>query len=134
MNDIPLGRSRDLRTDETRQRYIEEVKKRDETGSAKHFTYNLDEESILKEFTHWVVIPNKFPYDLIAEDHHLLVPRRTFSELSDATEEEYKELQEIKLTLGNDYSFLLESLHKQATVARHLHFHLIKLKEKPCAG
>ena len=55
----------------------------------------LCEGEPLKEFVHWKIMNNKFPYDRLATEHHMLLPKRHSTE-PDLTQEEIDEFQEIK--------------------------------------
>lgn len=96
------------------------------------FAYNLDEEEIISVYTHWAIIPNQFPYDMIAEVHHMLVPKRVFGRLEEATNEEMNELYSIKKEIQDKYNYILETLGGMQSNTKHLHLQLIKLKENPC--
>jgi hypothetical protein len=83
----------------------------------------------LRLFTHWKVIVNDFPYDKVAEKHHMLVPLRHVAE-GELTAEEKKELFDLKPTYLNDeYQFIIEATHKTKSVPEHFHLHLIIIKE-----
>ncbi len=83
----------------------------------------------LEQFTYWKVIVNDFPYDKVAEKHHMLVPLRHVTE-GELTEEEKQELQTIKPTYLNDnYQFIIEATHKTKSVPEHFHLHLIVVRE-----
>lgn len=81
----------------------------------------------LQTFTHWKIIKNKFPYDTIAEEHHMIVPHRhcTYDSL---TTGEIKELTSIKKEVYNSYHYLLEGLGNNVSIPDHSHLHLLKLK------
>lgn len=38
---------------------------------------------VVKEFKHWVIVQNQYPYDAVAEVHHLLAPRVHVPETDD---------------------------------------------------
>ncbi len=83
----------------------------------------------IKQFVYWKVIPNEYPYDLIAETHHMVVPLRHVAE-AELTEEEKKELYQIKNSYINEhYEYVLEATHKQKSVPAHFHLHLMVIKE-----
>ena len=79
-------------------------------------------------FRFWKIMPNKFPYDKIAEKHDMLVPLRHVTE-SEFTSEEIKELKEIKDDyLNTNYEYIIEAAHKNKTIPAHFHLHLLTVK------
>jgi hypothetical protein len=88
----------------------------------------LCERQAIHLFSYWKIVENIFPYDLIAEKHHMLVPLRHVAE-GGLVDGELKELRSIKEGIVNeDYDFLLESTDKTKTVPQHFHLHLIQTK------
>ncbi len=113
-----------LRTPEGEQKYQDYIK-----GGGLDNGCPLCRNNALKAFTHWKIIPNDFPYDRVAERHDMIVPLRHVIE-HDLTEEEKKELIEIKDTYINDtYRYVMEASHKSKSIPPHFHLHLITLKE-----
>lgn len=85
---------------------------------------------LVKEFKYWKVIQNRFPYDLIADVHHMIIPKRHVKEI-DLTMEERKEYEEIKRNyIDRKYQYILEATNKSKSIAEHLHLHLIISKKK----
>ena len=83
---------------------------------------------ILKEFTHWRIVSNDFPYDSITDTHHMLITteHKTEAELSD---EQLTELYELKQGYLNDrYTFIAEALPGNKSIPPHHHLHLIVVK------
>ncbi|MFA5831138.1 MAG: HIT domain-containing protein [Candidatus Paceibacterota bacterium] len=91
----------------------------------------LDEPSDKKlVFAHWKILKNIFPYDRIAEEHDLLIPRRHFSEESEMTAEEREELVFIKTRLlpkKKKYDLVWENFSHMRSVS-HYHVHLLRAK------
>jgi diadenosine tetraphosphate (Ap4A) HIT family hydrolase len=84
----------------------------------------------IKEFTHWKIVDNKFPYDRICVVHHMLIPNRHVTEL-ELTQEERGELLEIKHSYINEtYTYMFETMELHKSIPAHLHFHLIIPKEE----
>ncbi len=82
----------------------------------------------LKDFKFWKIIPNDFPYDKIAETHHMIVPLRHVTE-DGLNVEELKELKEIKDTvLHTEYEYIIEATYKKKSIPEHFHLHLIVAK------
>ncbi|CAN5746889.1 hypothetical protein BH11PAT2_BH11PAT2_01210 [soil metagenome] len=90
----------------------------------------LCEKTSLKTFTHWRIVQNQYPYDLIAETHHMLIPIRHITE-DEITAEESKELLEIKNNSIGDYNWIIESAHTNKSIPSHFHLHLIVGKAEP---
>ena len=87
-------------------------------------------ESSLQEFTHWRIIPNNFPYDLVAKTHHMIVPKEHLAQ-GEISTEAWLELDEIKKGPINDsYDFILEATLHQRSIPSHFHLHLVVIKEK----
>ncbi len=83
----------------------------------------------IHKFEHWLLVPNSFPYDLVAETHHMLIPKRhvTYKEL---TGEEREELELLKSThLEDNYETIAENTNRRKTIPQHFHLHLIVFKE-----
>ncbi len=81
------------------------------------------------EFNYWRIVNNNFPYDLIAEVHHMILPKQHMKE-EGLSLEEYRELINIKDNyLNENYTHIIEALPKTKSIPEHFHLHLIK--EKP---
>lgn len=96
----------------------------------------LDRECVLctiksiQEFKFWRIIPNSFPYDLIATEHNMLVPIRHTKE-DGLTEDEVKELLEIKANDLDKYDYLIEAGNNKKSIPAHFHIHLVCAKDLP---
>jgi diadenosine tetraphosphate (Ap4A) HIT family hydrolase len=81
-------------------------------------------------FIHWKIIKNIFPYDSIAEEHDLLIPKRHFQKESEMSSEEWHELVHIKtvsLSKEKKYDFIWENFAHMRSVL-HYHLHLLRFK------
>ena len=78
----------------------------------------------LKTFTYWKIIPNDFPYDLIAGRHDLIIPLRHVTE-EELTAEELAEYRHIKLHEFGEYQYIIESTLHTKSIPAHHHLHLI---------
>jgi len=78
----------------------------------------------IRDFTHWRILLNDFPYDVIAKTHHMIVPKRHVTE-HEITQEEWQEYQEIKKDYLQLYDVLLESTSRMKSIPEHFHIHLI---------
>lgn len=83
----------------------------------------------IKMFEHWKIIPNNYPYDLIASKHDMLVTLRHVQE-GQFTPEETAELFSIKHTYlpPSEYDCILEPTERNKSIPTHCHFHLLVLK------
>ena len=83
----------------------------------------------LEAFIHWKILPNDYPYDEIAEVHHMIVPVRHVTE-QNLTSEEREELEKIREEyIHPNYDYILEGTQKTKTVPAHYHLHLIVIKK-----
>lgn len=91
----------------------------------------IDEPTDKKRiFVHWKILKNIFPYDRIAVEHDLLIPKRHFCEESEMTNEEKEELVRIKtkiLPKNKKYDMIWENFSHMRSVA-HYHVHLLQIK------
>ena len=109
-----------MRTSEMFDRY-EDYKKDPPPGCP------LCRASVVREFDHWLLIDNDFPYDAVAERHCMLVPKRHVGSLEEMTEEERDEFSHVQSTIDGFDSILVNLSHQQ-TVPEHFHIHLIAYK------
>ncbi len=89
----------------------------------------LCDEMAIKTFTYWKIIQNNFPYDLIADIHHMIVPMRHESEQG-LSREEWDELYTIKYQDLQEYDLIIEATKRKKSVPAHFHLHLVNLKDK----
>ncbi len=116
---------RSLRTPETRARY--DAYKA--SGGLAEGCILCDRTDTLKEFTHWRILQNLFPYDLIASVHDMLVTKRHVPD-TELSEEELAELREIKQSYVQDtYEFIIEPMTKIRSIPTHAHYHLLVPKQ-----
>ncbi len=80
----------------------------------------------VKEFNEWRIIENRFPYDLIASVHHMILPKRHTAELSKSEQKEYEEIKETYMQ--PTYEFFIEPVNRQRSIPEHWHLHLITAK------
>ncbi len=82
----------------------------------------------IKEWSHWRIIENIFPYDLIAKTHHMIIPRRHAGE----DELSSPELEQLKLLkqeyINENYGWLMEAVKRRKSVPAHFHLHLVTSK------
>lgn len=79
----------------------------------------------IKQFVHWKIIENDFPYDRIAARHHMIIPIRHVAG-DGLSAEELRELEDIKRAYINDaYDYILEAVPRIKSIPAHFHLHLI---------
>jgi len=98
-----------------------------ETNEAGDKCFNLENARVLRSWEYWVIIPNSFPYDQIAKKHDMLVPKRRFAYIRDATDEERHEYYAIKKELdrASEYESIMENFSHSRSARGHFHAHLI---------
>lgn len=83
----------------------------------------LEEQSI-KEWKHWKIIKNKFPYDV--KTHHLLIPKNISSNFNNISLLEEKEYHIIKEEISSEYDTFIINTSRARTVPTWWHEHLIE--------
>ena len=113
-----------LRTPQLQQKY------HDYLSTLKPNECGLCNTKPLREYTHWLLIENDFPYDKLAEKHLMLVSKRHVVE-QDFTPEEQEELRLIKheLIISPEFDMVIEITEPHKTIPPHFHLHIIKLRE-----
>ncbi|MDB5204140.1 MAG: hypothetical protein JWP09_168 [Candidatus Taylorbacteria bacterium] len=119
---------RTLRTKEGEQKYIDVMKSGLNNNSC--FFCDLDKQTIIAEFDNFRIIENNFPYDEVAEIHHMIYPKRHMIG-TEMTHQERDELEELKTIYCKErnYQYILEGITK-ISIPAHVHFHLLTLKDK----
>lgn len=112
-----------LRTPQMLGRYRKHLK----TNSG-NIAFFLTNPSIC-EWKHWRLIKNDFPYDVLAKKHHILTPKRVFSEEVEMSGGERKELIRIKQELNDSYDTVFENFIHQRSFKNHYHLHLIRYRD-----
>jgi len=109
-----------LRTKETKARYAAAPKSGD---------FFLNDPAIA-EYEYWRIIKNSFPYDVVADKHHLLAVKRLVASEDDLSTEELEELKEIKRSISRDgsYDVIMLNFPKRQTQPQRLHYHLLVYK------
>lgn len=83
----------------------------------------------ISTFKFWKIILNDFPYDRIAETHHMIIPLRHVNEL-ELTKEEKDEFYKIKYLKLQEYDLIVEAAQRNKSIPTHFHLHLINTKSK----
>lgn len=85
----------------------------------------LPEERLVHEFKFWQVVENRFPYSMIFEIHHMLIPKRVVANRYELTTDEKTELALIKdYYVEPMYDAILENMASHRSVGDHYHIHL----------
>lgn len=105
---------------------------RDRSNVSDHNDFFTKDNTIIKSFQYWVVVENKFPYDAIADIHHLLIPKRKeIDGWLDLNSEEGQELLFIRNSFIQDnYDMVSENMPRSKTITNHFHIHLMVLKRR----
>lgn len=115
---------RELRTDETNNKYKESVK-----NGLNNTCFFCEEsrQTIIKDSKHWRIVENDFPYDAVAEVSHLIFPKRhiKIDELNDEERTEFKDIKSGYITEAK-YDYILEAV-AMTSIPNHTHLHLLKL-------
>lgn len=84
----------------------------------------------IRTFTHWKIVENEYPYDLVVELHHMLVPLRHVTD-GELTDEELREFAELKhdVVLHDTYQYFMEAARPTQSVPAHFHVHLVVMKD-----
>lgn len=83
---------------------------------------------VIKDFFNWVIVENQFPYDAIAETHHMLIPKRHFSKEMEGNDQESEEVLNIlyRIDESGKYDCILKNFTVGQTHPTHFHYHLLK--------
>ncbi len=110
-----------LRTLETHERYNQA----DLTGPC-----FICKAGLQRQYQYWHMVDNEFPYDEIAQEHRLLVPKRHIGTREELTPEERGELEIIKKEFDTLARFdaIFENFKVGRTFLPHYHLHLLKWK------
>jgi hypothetical protein len=112
-----------LRSEEVTRKYREHLAEKVCKGECE-----LCLKTSIERFSLWKIVTNDFPYDKVAQTHHMLTPFRHILE-SQLTEAELDELQNIKKgCINTHYDYLLENTWREQSIPNHFHLHLIVTK------
>jgi len=88
-------------------------------------TKQLHEESVIKEWKHWLLIDNRFPYTVAFRVHRMLLPRRKVANLTELSLEEFTELLTILAgEINDEYDLWFVNTHKRRSILSHFHIHV----------
>lgn len=112
-----------LRTEATAERYVAE-----QMNNPHRACPLCLYEGVEREFTYWVLMKNKFPYDRYFSKSDMLVLRRHASE-QEVTDAERAELFTIRTEiLTSEYDSVMDHLPRQKSIPGHYHVHLIEIR------
>lgn len=94
----------------------------------------LQEEKHLHRWADWILIENRFPYDLVFKTHHLLIPTRKFADRTEMKRGERIALDAILASIGTEYEIIFENTPKQRSVKNLYHIHLANWKTRSMVG
>lgn len=120
-----------VRTDAGMSEYMRISEERKEKGIIVN-PFLKWKEMLVKEFTHWAIMENEFPYDAIATTSHMLTTKRVAPfNWNSLTAEEKEEFEIIKNGYAKEnYDVLWENLPRGITIPIHFHLHLLVLKRE----
>jgi len=90
----------------------------------------LEAMVVITEFAHWRLIHNNYPYDEVAEIHHMLVPKDHVSFDDGVTVEAKEELMLIneEFEKNGKYDCIMQNYPIGQSQPQHLHYHLLTWK------
>lgn len=120
------------RSKEMMKKYIKAFEERKKTNNNRNpfKEAQTNFHGVIKEFEHWLLLDNDFPYDAIATVNHMLTPKRAFSfDWNLLNQDEKKEFQKLREGFIKDnYDVIYENLPSGQTIPASFHLHLLKLK------
>lgn len=92
------------------------------------YSFNLQNETVVREFDSWVIIENRFPYDRMTRTNHMLVSKRPLQSQYHGSQEEQEEYHRILQLLAEEgfYDALIENFPKVKSVTKFAHTHLVQ--------
>lgn len=86
--------------------------------------------TVVKKFKHWYIIENQYPYDTVAEIHHLLVPRDHIAKAERLTPQCTEETANIMEAIEAEgfYDCFISNFPIGQSQKQHFHIHLVKWK------
>lgn len=118
-----------LRSVEAIQNYKKVLEQREQDGVS---FLPVTENDAIRLFEYWYIIANEFPYDAVADVHHLLIPRRdNVLGWTDLNTRELHELLHLRETYCKEnYEMIAENMPSTKTVQNHFHLHLFVFKRR----
>lgn len=82
---------------------------------------------LVKEYKHWRIVKNRFPYDAIAQRNDMIAPKRHVANFQDLEGVEKLEYYEILEEVKDNYTYVSLNMPSGRSLPEHYHEHLIKL-------
>lgn len=90
-------------------------------------------QNVVREYAHFLIMENDFPYTRIAKTSHMLSPKRHVSNVEDFTQAERDELHDIYTRINSGegaYDQIIKNTEKNMTIPGHFHVHLIQFRDQ----
>jgi hypothetical protein len=88
-------------------------------------TMPLELEPSLRQWKHWRLIDNRFPYTVAFKEHHMLVPKRGVADRWELSADEKAEFEVIlKEYVYPTYDLWFENCPKRRSIRSFYHIHL----------
>lgn len=88
----------------------------------------LHEEPRLKEWEHWALIENAYPYTITFKTNHMLIPKREV-EKKDLNSAELAELEKVLDELSSEYDCQMTNFPSKQSRKNHFHIHMLTYKD-----
>ena len=108
-----------LRTPQTERTYREHLERGIE------YCIYCEKDLLKKEYNHWVLLENRYPYDAIFSKHDMLAPKRHIPDASELSRTEWEDYYVIEEDLRRDYDVKWENFPHRRTIQSHYHIHLL---------
>jgi diadenosine tetraphosphate (Ap4A) HIT family hydrolase len=94
-------------------------------------------KNVVREYAHFLIMQNDFPYSRIAKVNHMLSPKRHAASLYDLTDVERAELETIYIDIDRGvsdgtlppYDQIIKNTTRNMTIPGHVHLHLLQFKD-----
>lgn len=111
-NSLPVS----LRRPESQMRYM--------ISKKSGLTKQLIDEPRIKEWKHWLLIDNAFPYDTAFKTSHILIPKRVVTK-ERLDKVELEELNSVMDELSLKYDCYMVNFSRKQSVKAHFHIHFL---------
>jgi diadenosine tetraphosphate (Ap4A) HIT family hydrolase len=96
------------------------------------FMSNPEDLKIVVAYKYWHIFLNEFPYDEVAEVHHLLAPKDKYANEDELPNIVLDELFQIMddLEKSSEYDCIMKNFPVAQSIPTHLHYHLLTWKRR----
>jgi len=115
-----------LRTVQTQYRYEQSLREARKRGYKRCY---LCSAKVVKEFAGWKIVENEYPYDRMADAHHMITLKRHTAEAALTSHEKMEYERDIKPYLHRHYDMIFENTVRAKSIPGHHHLHMITLKQ-----